>query len=64
MLYQSKLWLRDIDREIAALPELSLLAGKSVMITEAAGLVCSPVVDILISCNEIHHTNIKIFSAG
>ena len=47
MLYDNKKWIEDIDKVIEVVPELDDLAGKSLMITGAAGLVCSAVVDII-----------------
>ncbi len=64
MIYQSKQWLEDLDTAIRSLPELDELAGKSVMITGAAGLICSAVTDILIRYNETHDRPIRILAAG
>ena len=65
MIYDSNRWFQDIDRVTEqALPFLGDMAGKSVMITGAAGLVLSPVVDILIRYNETHETPIRILAAG
>ena len=65
MIYSSTRWFKDIDLVTErALPFLGELAGKSVMITGAAGLVLSPVVDILIRYNETHDTPIRILAAG
>lgn len=65
MIYNSTRWFQDIDRVTeTALPFLGELAGKSVMITGAAGLVLSPVVDILIRYNETHDEKIIILAAG
>ena len=64
MLYDSKLWIADIDRVLEVIPELDYLAGKSVMITGAAGLVCSAVVDVLFRYNDTHEKKIKILAAG
>ena len=47
MLYDSQTWIADIDKVIEVVPELDKLVGKSVMITGAADLVCSAVVDVL-----------------
>ena len=63
-VYDSKLWISDLDETIAALPELNELAGKSVMITGCTGLICSAVVDVLIRWNETHEGKIKILAAG
>lgn len=64
MLYNNDLWLSDIDKVIEIIPELEMLDGKSVMITGAAGLICSSVVDILFRYNDTHNTRIKILAAG
>lgn len=63
-IYDSKLWISDLDETIAALPELAQLANKSVMVTGCTGLICSAVVDILIRWNETHNEKIKILAAG
>lgn len=64
MIYNSKRWFQDIDRVSERLSGLPQLNGKSVMITGAAGLVCSAVVDILIRYNETNNDIIDIFAAG
>lgn len=64
MLYDSKLWIEDIDKILETLPEMDELAGKSVMITGAAGLVCSAVVDVLFRYNDKHEKKIQILAAG
>ena len=51
MLYDNQKWIADIDKVIEVVPELDELAGKSLMITGAAGLVCSAVVDIIFRYN-------------
>ncbi len=51
MIYKSKLWSEDLDGTLASLPELETLAGSAVMITGAAGLICSAVTDLLIRYN-------------
>lgn len=64
MLYKNSLWISDIDKVLDVIPELDRLAGKSVMITGAAGLVCSSVVDVLFRFNDTHEKKIKILAAG
>lgn len=64
MLYKSGLWISDIDKVLDVIPELDQLAGKSVMITGAAGLVCSSVVDVLFRYNDTHEKKIMILAAG
>lgn len=64
--YAGGLWLSDLDAVISSLPEIGSLAGKSVLITGAGGLICSTVADMLIRWNESHHgrENIRIIAAG
>ena len=64
MLYKNSLWISDIDKVLDVIPELERLAGKSVMITGAAGLVCSSVVDVLFRYNDTHEKKIMILAAG
>lgn len=64
MLYDNELWLSDIDKVIDVIPELDGIAGKSVMITGAAGLICSSIVDILFRYNDKHDDKIYILAAG
>ena len=63
-IYDNPLWIADIDKVIRVIPEIDGLAGKSVMITGAAGLICSSVVDILFRYNDTHKEKIQIFAAG
>jgi len=63
-IYDSQIWISDIDEIIGALPELQELAQKSVMITGCTGLICSAVVDVFIRWNESHPDKIKILAAG
>lgn len=63
-IYDSKLWIEDLDRVIETLPELSLFNQKKVMITGISGMVCSAVADIFIRYNEAHDGEISIFAAG
>lgn len=64
MIYDNELWISDIDKVLEVIPELDNLAGKSVMITGAAGLVCSSVVDVLFRYNDLHEKKIQILAAG
>ena len=63
-LFECGQWIHDIDEVIDALPELDQLAGKSVMITGATGLICSAVVDVLLRYNETHSVPITVYAAG
>ena len=64
VIYENSLWLQDIDTVISGLPELDTMAGKSILITGAAGLICSSVVDILFRYNDTHKTKIQVYAAG
>lgn len=63
-VYDTKQWTSDIDTVIGILPELDVMAGKSILITGAAGLICSSVVDILFRYNDTHEKKIQILAAG
>ena len=63
-LFNNKKWIQDIDEVLSELPELSMMAGKSVLITGAAGLICSSIVDIIFRYNDTHKTPIHIYAAG
>lgn len=64
MLYDNELWISDIDCALGDIPELHKLEGKSVMITGAAGLICSSVVETLFRYNDKHDGKITILAAG
>lgn len=63
-LFDSKQWIDDIDTVLSHLTELSILEKRNVMITGAAGLICSAVTDIIIRYNETHDKKIQIYAAG
>ena len=63
-LYSNELWISDVDAIIDSLPELAELNKKSVMITGAAGLICSSVVDILMRYNDRFDAGITVLAAG
>lgn len=64
MIYDNRQWIADIDKVSQLLPELDKIAGKSIMITGATGLICSSVVDILFRYNDLHDQPIQIYAAG
>lgn len=64
MIYSNSTWISDIDKVIEVVPELDRLAGKSLMITGAAGLVCSAIVDIIFRYNDTHDQKIQVLAAG
>lgn len=64
MIYDNPIWFQDIDLVLETFPEFSKLAGKSVLITGAGGLICSAFTDVLIRYNETHKVKISILAAG
>lgn len=64
MLYNNRLWIEDIDTVSRVVPELNQMAGMSVLITGATGLICSAIVDILFRYNDTHSDKIHILAAG
>ena len=63
-LYNSNIWINDIDMVTSTLSELKRLEDQNIMITGATGLICSAVTDILIRYNEQHDVKIHIYAAG
>ena len=63
-LYDNKIWQDDLDRTISVLPDLANLSDKRILITGAAGLICSAVVDVLCRYNDTHNSGIKVYVAG
>jgi len=63
-IYDSKLWISDLDEIIKSLPELCELENKTVMITGCTGLICSAAVDIFIRWNKTHKRKINILAAA
>ena len=63
-IYDSKLWISDLDETTENLPELQELSGKSILVTGCTGLICSSIIDIFIRWNETHNEKIIILAAG
>lgn len=64
-LYSSRTYLADLDRTIDANRDvLGELAGSSILITGASGLVCSPIADLIFRSNERLGMDIRLFLAG
>ena len=64
-IYDCKQWISDIDKVIESLPELSDMAGKTVLITGATGLICSTVIDVILRYNDTNKDSvIRILAAG
>ena len=63
-IYDSKIWISDLDEVISYFPVISELEGKTILITGVSGLVCSSLADVLIRYNETHEKKIRIIAAG
>lgn len=63
MNYTDSYW-DDVDRVIPHIQNIEKLKEKRVLITGASGLLCSPVVDVLIHLNKVYAYGIKIILAG
>ena len=63
-IYECRQWLEALDEVIGVCPSLSRLSQKTILITGATGLVCSPVVDLLMRYNDTHSAGIRILIAG
>ena len=63
-ILKNKLWISDLDEMLSHLPELTELAGNSVLITGCTGLICSALTDLLIRRNMTHDQKITVLAAG
>ncbi len=63
-LYDSRIYLEDLDTAIEQSPGIEEMARKSILITGASGLIGSFIVDILMRYNKIKGGNIKVYAAG
>lgn len=62
-ILESKTYQNDLQK-IVERYEFDDLKGKSVLVTGASGLICSAVVDLLITYNRICNANVTIYVAG
>lgn len=63
-IYTCAQWKADIETVMPVVPELDSMAGKTILITGATGMICSAVADLLISYNECSMKPIHIIAAG
>lgn len=63
MRYVKEYW-DDVEMVAKRVPGVSMLNGKTVMITGAGGLICSAVTDVLFYLNREQKANIRIVLAG
>ncbi len=63
-LYQSELYRRDLKTTAEYLTFMEQLKGCSILVTGAAGLICSAVVDLMAAANEMYDLGLQIYAAG
>lgn len=64
-IFNCKQWISDIDTIIDSLEELNKLAGNTVLVTGATGLICSSIIDLILRYNDTHKSNvIRVLAAG
>ena len=60
-----KQWILDIDTVLESLGEMDELAGKTILVTGATGLICSSIIDVILRYNDTHKDNIiRVLAAG
>ena len=64
ILKNSQLYYSDIKRIIDNFSEIKLFNNKSIFITGCNGLICSTIVDLLITANSIYNLNLSIYLAS
>ncbi|MCM1060393.1 MAG: NAD-dependent epimerase/dehydratase family protein [Eubacterium sp.] len=60
----TEIYLSDLIRVSENVPQIHKLANCSVMITGAGGLICSAIVDVLMSLNDFANANIQVYAAA
>lgn len=64
VLYKSKTYINDLISAVDAVIQINDINNSSIMITGAAGLIGSYIVDILLTHNKINNACNKIFALG
>lgn len=57
-------YLADLGEALTSIPSVESLFGKRVLVTGATGMLCSPVVDLLLMMNRERGANITVVVAG
>lgn len=58
------IYISDIEESLDEIISIEKLSGKSVFITGATGLICSSVVEMLLSINDRFDYGIRVYAAG
>ena len=64
MMKHTDLYWNDLQKIQTAIPNLSELKNKNILITGAGGLIASALVDFLISLNDTCKMNVNIYAAA
>ncbi len=64
MLSENKIYLDDLKSAKDNIPSIDILKNKSIMITGANGLICSSLIDFIMSLNDNFNFNIKVYAAA
>lgn len=57
-------YLEGIEKASRCIPNADMLRGKTVLVTGSTGMICSSVIDILLSMNRRENAGIRILAAG
>lgn len=60
----TKTYLSDLIKVSESIPQIQTLSDCSILITGAGGLICSAIVDVLMSVNYSKNANIQIYAAA
>lgn len=63
-LYNSATYRKDLEETVAHYDFFDALAGKTLLVTGATGLICSGILDLCIAYNEGHTRPIRLCAAG
>lgn len=64
MLSKSEIYLEELRQAKTNIPAINVLKNKSIMITGANGMICSALIDFIITLNNNFNFNIKIYAAA
>jgi nucleoside-diphosphate-sugar epimerase len=63
-MLNNSLYLEDLREAVTSIPDVTRLFGKRIVVTGATGMLCSPVVDLLLLMNREMAAQITIVVAG
>lgn len=63
-LSSNALYLDDLREALTSIPSIESLFGRRILVTGATGMLCSPIVDLLLLMNRELGANITVIAAG